>query len=84
MHLRVRDNGPGVPDDLRDAIFVRGFSTKEEVLGGRGIGLPLVRLICTQRGGEVVVDDADAAGGGGAEFRVVLPIGRGVGQDGRP
>lgn len=84
VHVRVRDNGPGVPADLRDAVFVRGWSTKEEVLGGRGIGLPLVRLICTQRGGEVVVDDAEAAGGGGAEFRVVLPTGSPVGQDGRP
>ncbi len=84
VHLRVRDNGPGVPGELRDAVFVRGFSTKEEVLGGRGIGLPLVRLICTQRGGEVVVDDAERAGGGGAEFRVVLPIGPAVGEDGRP
>jgi two-component system CitB family sensor kinase len=84
VHVRVRDNGPGVPPELRDAVFVRGFSTKEEVLGGRGIGLPLVRLICGQRGGEVVVDDAEAAGGGGAEFRVVLPLGAAVGQDGRP
>lgn len=84
VHVRVRDNGPGVPVDLRDAVFVRGWSTKEEVLGGRGIGLPLVRLICTQRGGEVVVDDADAAGGGGAEFRVVLPVGGSVRQDVRP
>ncbi|MCR1782149.1 Spo0B domain-containing protein [Nocardioides carbamazepini] len=95
VQVRVRDNGSGIPDDLRDAIFVRGFSTKEEVLGGRGIGLPLVRLICVQRGGEVVVDDADPSlggdrpgaggdGGGGAEFRVVLPIGPVVGQDGRP
>lgn len=84
VHVRVRDNGPGVPADLRDAVFVRGWSTKAEVLGGRGIGLPLVRLICTQRGGEVVVDDAEADGGGGAEFRVVLPVGAAVGQDGRP
>lgn len=84
VHVRVRDNGPGVPPDLRDAVFVRGFSTKEEVLGGRGIGLPLVRLICSQRGGEVVVDDAEVSGGGGAEFRVVLPLGAAVGQDGRP
>lgn len=83
VHVRVRDNGPGVPEDLRDAVFVRGWSTKEEVLGGRGIGLPLVRLICTQRGGEVVVDDAEADGGGGAEFRVVLPVGGAVRQDGR-
>ena len=72
VHLRVRDNGPGVPADLRDAVFVRGFSTKPEVLGGRGIGLPLVRLICTQRGGRVEVDRADREGG--AEFRVVLPV----------
>lgn len=82
VHVRVRDNGPGVPDELKEAVFVRGFSTKPEVLGGRGIGLPLVRLICTQRGGEVVVDDADPGIAGGAEFRVVLPIGIVVGKDG--
>jgi two-component system, CitB family, sensor kinase len=79
VHVRVRDNGPGVPDDLREAIFVRGFSTKPEVLGGRGIGLPLVRLICTQRGGIVTVDAADT---GGAEFLVEFPLGTAVEQDG--
>ena len=68
IDLEVRDNGPGVPDELLDAIFTRGFSTKPDVLGGRGIGLPLVRLICTQRGGTVTVDH-DA----GAVFRVRLP-----------
>jgi two-component system, CitB family, sensor kinase len=76
VHVRVRDNGPGVPADLRDAVFVRGFSTKADVLGGRGIGLPLVRLICTQRGGTVTIDEADT---GGAEFLVTMPIDR---QDG--
>ncbi len=79
VHVRVRDNGPGVPEDLREAIFVRGFSTKPEVLGGRGIGLPLVRVICTQRGGRVTVDAADT---GGAEFLVTMPIGGTLGQDG--
>ncbi|WP_278256642.1 ATP-binding protein [Nocardioides convexus] len=74
VHLRVRDTGPGIAPEQREAVFVRGFSTKEAVPGGRGIGLALVRLICTQRGGEVVVDDAEEAGGGGAEFRVVLPL----------
>lgn len=82
VNLRVRDNGPGVPVELRDAVFVRGFSTKQDVLGGRGIGLPLVRLICSQRGGEVVVDDADPGAESGAEFRVVLPIGPASRQDG--
>lgn len=67
--LEVRDNGPGIPEEMRDAIFVRGFSTKPEVLGGRGIGLPLVQLICTQRGGSVTVEHDD-----GTTFRVVLPL----------
>jgi two-component system, CitB family, sensor kinase len=71
VHVRVRDNGPGVPEDLRDKIFVRGFSTKPDVVGGRGLGLPLVGLICGQRGGRVTVDDAV---GGGAELRVELPV----------
>jgi two-component system CitB family sensor kinase len=66
--LEVRDNGPGVPDELTDAIFTRGFSTKPDVLGGRGIGLPLVRLISTQRGGSVTVAHHD-----GAVFTVRLP-----------
>lgn len=79
VHVRVRDNGPGVPEELREAIFVRGFSTKPEVLGGRGIGLPLVRLICTQRGGTVTVEAADT---GGAEFLVKLPLDASVDHDG--
>ena len=81
VRVRVRDNGPGVPEDLREAIFVRGFSTKPDVLGGRGIGLPLVRLICTQRGGTVTVDAADT---GGAEFLVRLPLNAPVEQDEDP
>ena len=71
----VRDNGPGVPEELREAIFVRGFSTKPDVLGGRGIGLPLVQLICSRSGGSVEVAPAD---GEGAEFTVLLPVPEGA------
>ncbi len=86
VHVRVRDNGPGVPEELAESIFVRGFSTKStgpEVVGGRGIGLPLVRLICAQRGGEVTLAAvADPQGGDrGAEFRAVLPLGSEARQD---
>ncbi|MCW2762489.1 MAG: ATPase [Marmoricola sp.] len=69
VRLVVADNGPGVPEQLREAIFVRGFSTKPEVLGGRGIGLPLVQLICAQRGGMISVDHRQ-----GAVFTVDLPL----------
>ncbi|MFI5427835.1 ATP-binding protein [Aeromicrobium sp. UC242_57] len=68
IRLLVSDNGPGVPDDMVETIFIRGFSTKPDLLGGRGIGLPLVRLICTQRGGTVSVHHDD-----GAHFTVRLP-----------
>ncbi|KQT93788.1 hypothetical protein ASG49_02055 [Marmoricola sp. Leaf446] len=68
LHVEVGDNGPGVPEELRGAIFVRGYSTKPDVLGGRGIGLPLVQLICAQRGGSIEVHQRD-----GAVFSVRLP-----------
>ena len=76
IEVRIRDNGPGVPEELRSAIFVRGFSTKPDVLGGRGIGLPLVRLICNQRGGRVLMEDSDA----GAVFRITFPVRKGEGS----
>lgn len=56
IRLEVRDNGPGIPHDLREQVFMRGFSTKPGALGGRGLGLSLVRLLCTRLGGTVDID----------------------------
>lgn len=70
VRLTVRDNGPGVPTDA-GSLFVRGFSTKESEPGSsRGIGLALVRMVCTKRGGEIDVSNDD-----GAVFTVSLPTG---------
>lgn len=76
LRVRVRDNGPGVPDELAETVFVRGFSTKPEPLGGRGLGLALVRLVCAQRGGAVTLTPSSERHDGerGAEFLVVLPL----------
>ncbi len=82
VRLVVSDDGDGVPQGLHDEIFVRGVSTKPDVPGGRGLGLPLVRLLCRQHGGDVTVSDRD---GGGAVFVATLrvPTGdAGIGQDG--
>ncbi|MBL1108653.1 sensor histidine kinase [Streptomyces sp. 5-8] len=69
--LRVRDTGPGVPEDQRDVIFTEGWSTKRPPAHGkRGIGLSLVRRLAERQGGSAAVCAAD---GGGAEFTVVLP-----------
>jgi len=68
--IDVSDNGPGIPEELRDAVFDRGFSTKPGEPAGRGIGLGLVRLLCTRRGGSVTVGRAADR----TVFSVVLPV----------
>jgi two-component system sensor histidine kinase KdpD len=65
--VRVIDNGPGVPADLRDRVFerfVRGT-------GGTGLGLPIVRGLITAQGGTVWLEEP--APGEGGRFAVRLP-----------
>ncbi|MCC6900446.1 MAG: GHKL domain-containing protein [Polyangiaceae bacterium] len=68
VRLTVRDNGPGVPAELRERLFEPYVTTKPE---GTGLGLAIVHRIVVEHGGEIT--HADAAGGG-AEFTVILPI----------
>ncbi|MER5212608.1 sensor histidine kinase [Streptomyces sp. NPDC002838] len=69
--LRVRDTGPGIPVEHRESIFTEGWSTKKPPAHReRGIGLSLVRRLAERQGGSATVGEA---GGGGAEFTVVLP-----------
>ena len=51
-YIRVTDNGPGVPSDLIEDIFVPFFTTKAT---GSGIGLSLSRQIIRMHGGELSV-----------------------------
>jgi len=50
--LQVRDNGPGIPPDVQEKIFVPFFTTKED---GSGIGLSLSRQIMRLHGGTLSV-----------------------------
>jgi len=71
LALRVDDEGPGIPDDLKDALFQpfrRGPGT--ELVPGVGLGLALVERFAELHGGRAWVEDRP---GGGASFRVFLP-----------
>lgn len=50
VRIDVADNGPGIPDDVRDEIFVPFFTTKE---GGTGVGLSYSRQIIRAHGGSI-------------------------------
>jgi K+-sensing histidine kinase KdpD len=65
----VEDEGSGVPDELKAAIF-EPFQQGENARGGVGIGLSLVGRFADLHGGSAHVEDRD---GGGARFVVVLP-----------
>ncbi len=68
--IRVGDSGPGVPDELRDRVFVEGFTTKSHSNGHRrGFGLTLVREVAVRHGGDITV-----ANEGGAVFTARLPL----------
>jgi nitrogen fixation/metabolism regulation signal transduction histidine kinase len=65
--LTVADNGPGLPLDDPEGVFVPFFTTKE---GGSGIGLTLARQIALEHGGRL---EHRAAAPHGAVFQLLLP-----------
>ncbi len=65
--IAIRDNGPGVPDELGERIFKPFFTTHAQ---GSGLGLAIVRNLVEAHGGTIV---ATSPPGGGAEFVITLP-----------
>jgi signal transduction histidine kinase len=66
--VAVRDDGPGVPEDLREKIFEPFVSQKEK---GAGLGLAIVERVAMANGGRVELMPRDETNvGWGAEFRV--------------
>ena len=72
--IRVTDNGPGVPDDLREGIFRPFVSTKGS--RGTGLGLPSARKTLREHGGDLLVLPSLEPG---ATFVLRLPLASGGG-----
>lgn len=64
--IEVTDNGPGIPDEIANKIFVPFFTTKAD---GSGVGLALARQVMTAHGGFVRVGENE---GGGAAFTLTF------------
>lgn len=72
--LEVTDTGMGIPAGALPHVFERFFrvdKARSRELGGAGIGLSIVKAICTAHGGQVEVASEE---GRGARFRVLLPL----------
>lgn len=68
-HLCVRDDGAGVPEADREAIFLPGHRGSAPRGPGRGLGLAIARDIALAHGGGLTLDRV----GAGASFRMALP-----------
>ena len=67
VHIEVADDGPGIPEQLRQAIFEPFYTTREE---GTGLGLSIAAEIVERHGGRIEVEDRQPSG---ALLRVCLP-----------
>mgnify|MGYP002377913064 CR=1 FL=1 len=67
VEIRLRDNGPGIPEDIREHIFEPFFTTRS---GGTGLGLAVVKETVRAHQGVIAVR---TPAGGGTEFSIQLP-----------
>ena len=67
LELLVRDNGPGVPEPIRDRIFDPLVSGRD---GGTGLGLTLAQDFVLQHQGTIECDSTP----GRTDFRILIPL----------
>ena len=67
LELHVIDNGPGVPDSIKDRIFYPLVSGRE---GGSGLGLTLAQTFVQQHHGTIEVDSVP----GRTDFKILIPL----------
>jgi len=73
LTLHVDDDGPGIPEALRDEVFkpfVRLDEARNQDEGGSGLGLPIARDVARAHGGDIALEDGPL---GGLRATVRLP-----------
>jgi len=72
VELAIRDDGPGIPADVRERLFEPFFSTKEAGRGS-GLGLSICRRIMKEHGGTIELSSPPGTAVGAA-FTIRLPV----------
>jgi len=67
VRISIKDNGPGIPDEVQQKLFVEKITTKES---GHGYGLPICKKIIENHNGSLEVESAL---GHGSTFTITLP-----------
>jgi signal transduction histidine kinase len=67
IDVRIRDDGPGIPPELRDRVFRPFFTTKHE---GTGLGLSVALQTVRAHAGTLTLGDAEP----GTELAITLPV----------
>jgi two-component system sensor histidine kinase KdpD len=75
IEFEVADRGPGIDAGEEERIFERFYRGDAPGVRGAGLGLPIARAIARVHGGRLTAASRD---GGGAVFRLVLPLPRGA------
>jgi signal transduction histidine kinase len=68
LRVDIIDNGPGIPDSIRDKVFAPFFTTRPD---GVGLGLAMTTRIIEQHHGRM---DLQSAPGKGTDFIIRLPV----------
>jgi signal transduction histidine kinase len=69
VRVYVEDSGPGIPEDIEDALFNSFVSIRQD---GLGLGLAISRRIIETYGGHISAENKPE---GGAVFSFTLPAG---------
>lgn len=75
IEITIGDRGPGIPDAMRDRVFVPCFrleASRSRKTGGTGLGLAIARMVVRRHDGEIALADRP---GGGLLVKETLPKG---------